>query len=520
MAAIQKAWFVAVCTLTVWNCPGQSGGQNDALLTIQDAIGRNDLERASVLVESALREHPDDGGLFNLRGIVHARRSEFADARSDFSQAVKLTPDLIPAWQNLARACQVDSEKERAAADCARRAWSRVLQWQPVDPEANRGMALEYERSGNYSESLRSLAKAKEDTALTSDLMIRCMDLIGLKRLGEAQTAAKQLAAREDFQEGDLEAMCGPLGAPAGAEATIVLAEALDARNQLKIGGLKLLAVAYEGTNRLGGARTILERAALAEPNNAAHLLELARVAEKQNEHEAALGYLGHARDLTPNDPQVHFLFGVVASKMDLPMEARRSLDKALELAPADPDYNYAMGSVILSTRDAATAGSYFQKYLAARPGDAQGHYALGIAEFRSGDYGKAKAEMRGAEGDARVAGGAEYFLGRIARLEGDTEAAKQHLEKAIRMLPAFSESHTELARVWLLEGKQDAANAELKRALELDPNSFEANAQLLIIYKRTHDARALAQGDLLKKLDEDRSKRAELMLRTVEVRP
>jgi hypothetical protein len=42
----------------------------------------------------------------------------------------------------------------------------------------------------------------------------------------------------------------------------------------------------------------------------------------------------------------------------------------------------------------------------------------------------------------------------------------------------------------------------------------------LLVLYKRTHDARAVKQSELLKKLDEDRSKRAELMLRTIEVKP
>ena len=48
----------------------------------------------------------------------------------------------------------------------------------------------------------------------------------------------------------------------------------------------------------------------------------------------------------------------------------------------------------------------------------------------------------------------------------------------------------------------------------------FSANEQLLALYKRTHDSRAAEQAQLLKKLDEDRSKRAELMLRTIEFRP
>jgi hypothetical protein len=55
---------------------------------------------------------------------------------------------------------------------------------------------------------------------------------------------------------------------------------------------------------------------------------------------------------------------------------------------------------------------------------------------------------------------------------------------------------------------------------LQLKPESFQANEQLLILYKRTGDARAVAQAEALKKLDEERSKRADLMLRTIEMRP
>jgi Tfp pilus assembly protein PilF len=91
---------------------------------------------------------------------------------------------------------------------------------------------------------------------------------------------------------------------------------------------------------------------------------------------------------------------------------------------------------------------------------------------------------------------------------------------KAMERLPRFAESHTEMARVLMLEGKLPEASTELKRALQLDPNSFQANEQLLALYTRTHDERAAGQTDVLKRLDGERSKRAELMLRGVEIRP
>jgi tetratricopeptide (TPR) repeat protein len=499
----------------------QASGDDQRILAIQDAMTAGDLVRASQLLNSALEKTPADGGLLNLRGVMHAQRGEISAARQDFETAVKQSPNLTAAWQNLARACQADAVGKSDLAECSARAWQRVLKQQPKDTEARRGMALALERLRKYSESLLTLDQLAKETGskeagpMTADLMIRCLDLSGLKRLQAASDVAKRLGGMPDFGEGDLEAMSGT-----DAGATIMLAEGLDARGELKLAGLERLALAYEAADRLSDARKALERCALAEPNNARHLLELARVAERQHDHEGALGYLGHARELTPNDARVHFLFGMVAAEMELPIEARKSLERALELAPGNPDYNYALGAVILTTRDAASATRYFEKYVAARPGEAKGHYALGVAEFTSGDYAKAKAEMQGVERDPQVGGGAQFFLGRIARLEGDVDGARQHLASAIRMMPKFAESHTEMARLWMLENNQQEARAELKRALELDPDSFQANAQLLALYKKTHDERAAAQSDLLKRLDEERSRRAELMLRSVEIRP
>jgi tetratricopeptide (TPR) repeat protein len=279
--------------------------------------------------------------------------------------------------------------------------------------------------------------------------------------------------------------------------------------------------VAYEVLKRNRDARKTLERVAQLDPTQPSHLLELARLAEESGDHEGALGYLAHARDLEPNNARIHFLFGVIAGELNLPIEAKQSLDKALALEPENAEYNYAMGSVILTTRDAATAASYFQKFVSARPGDGRGHFALGLAYFASGDYGSAKREMGLASNESEDAKpAAEYYLGRMARLEGDLTEATQRLRTALALRPKFSEPHTELARIALLKDDMGEAATQLRQALQISPDSFQANEQLLVLYKRTHDARAGAQAEALKNLDEERSKRAELMLRTLEMRP
>ncbi len=493
-------------------CAVSLRGQNEttAVLSIQESIKAGDLETASRLLDESLAGRPQDGGLLNLRGILHAQRREMAQAQNDFRKAVRLSPELTPAWQNLGRTCQQLGEFE-----CAVGAWQSVLKAKPGDEEAHESLGLLYESQGKFTESLRELNAGK-----SNNLLLRCLDLSGLTQIKEAKAVAVRLAQLPDFTESDLESMLQVLDSPSSAAVIAVLVEGLDKRRVAGLPSLQRLVVAYEQLQRPKDALRTLERVAKLDPNNTTHLLELARLAESNKDYKGALGYLAHARDLDPSNARIHFLFGLVAGELNLPVEAKRSFEKALEIDPENPDYNYAMGTVFLSTRDASTANLYLRKFVRARPKDARGHYALGLAHFALADYDEAKQEMQITEDDPSLAAAAEYYLGRIARLEGNIDEATRRLTRSVGLMPSFSETHTELARIALLQGRTEAARTELERALLLAPESFQANEQLLVLYTRTHDPRAGKQKELLKKLDEDRSKRAELMLRGIEVRP
>jgi tetratricopeptide (TPR) repeat protein len=495
----------------------QQADTRQVTLAIQQAIQNGDLEGASHQVEDALKQHPKDGGLLNLRGIIHAQRNEIQQAHKDFAEAVQLEPGLTPAWQNLARACQMEAE----SASCAINSWQRVLKLKPGDEEALGSLSLLFEQQGKYAQSLAESEKLSgAEAQRTVTLAVRCADLAALGRTAEATSIAKELAARTDFASADFEGLSKAMESPKAAAVVVELVEGLDRRQAASAESLRRLAIAYEQLQRPADARKTLERVAVADPNNPAHLLELARLADAAKDYEGALGYLAHARALRPNVAQIHFLFAMNAVMLNLPVEARHSLDRALALEPNNPQYNYEMGSVILTTRDAGTASAYFKKYVDAKPADPRGHFALGVAYFSGGDYKDAKAEMLRVENDPATAGGANYFLGRMARIEEDLERATQYLQKSMRILPNYSESHTEMARVLMLEDRDKEADQELERALQLDPTSFQANERLLVLYRRTHDPRAEKQAAVLKKLDQERSKRVELMLRTIEVKP
>jgi tetratricopeptide (TPR) repeat protein len=487
---------------------------------IQESIQAGKQEEALGLIADALAHSPKDAGLFNLRGIVYAQRNELKPARADFERAVHLASGLVPAWQNLARSCQLMTGEDSMASRCAIDAWQHVLRARPTDPEARLSLATLFEWQGRFADSLREIEKLPaEESARAAVLAVRCADLAGLHRLDEAAEVAMRLTHAPAFSEADVKSIFPVLEASKSSAIIVTLVEALDAQHAASSQSLRQLAIAYEQLKRLADGRKTLERVARQEPDEKQHLFELARLAYLSRDLEGALGYLAHARDLAPNDSRVHFLFGMVSVELELPLEARKSLEKALALDPHNPDYNYAMGAVLLSRGESAIAIPYFRNYITAQPKDARGHFALGAAYFAAGDYENCREEMQGISNDPKTQAGATYFLGRVARADDKLDEAAGLLERSIALLPSFAEGYTELARTRLRQGRIDQAQSALDRALALDPESFQANSALLALFQRTHDPRATEQAARLQKLDSERSRRWELMLRNIEVK-
>ena len=278
----------------------QSRDARGMIESIQSAMESGDVSGASRQLTEALAKYPREAGLLNLRGVLHAQRSELAEARADFQQAVRLSPGLTPAWQNLARACQLMSDRDLSAMSCAAGAWEHVLRARPADPEAGSSLATVYEWQGKFADSLRVLDRLQPEASLPSLLALRCGDLAGLDRTQEAAQAAQTLARAADFSEADADSIFPVLESTRSADLIVTLVEALDARGKASAASLRRLAVAYEQLNRLPDARQTLERVAAADPKHPRHLLELARIAHLAHDLEGCLAYLGHARDLTP----------------------------------------------------------------------------------------------------------------------------------------------------------------------------------------------------------------------------
>jgi tetratricopeptide (TPR) repeat protein len=238
--------FLVVLVIFTTYSQGQSRDVRAEVIAIQDAIQADDLNTAWRLVDAALKQRPGDGGLYNLRGVVHARRNELQDAHKDFVEAVRLQPALTPGWQNLARVCQLQADSDRSTVSCAVDAWQRVLRLRD-DAEAHSSLAMLYERQEKFAQSLlQTDLLAAAEASRTANLIVRCVDLRALGRVNEAQAAASQLAQRADFLDSDLHMMRGALESPKAADIAATLMEGLDAQHEASLATLGWLSITYE----------------------------------------------------------------------------------------------------------------------------------------------------------------------------------------------------------------------------------------------------------------------------------
>jgi len=491
------------------------------ILEIQRLFGQGDLAGARKLLDEALKRFPTDAGFDNLQGVVEAQEGNYAAAERGFRRAVSRDRRFTGAYLNLGRLYQEHSADDPQALTKALDVYRSVLQYEPANAEANYQTAALLMRKGSYQASLDHLsrlpAKNRESAQVLS---ISCADYVGLGRGERASEIAKRLIAHPDFSEPDVSAILSVLTGDGRDDLSVELLEGLRRRQPLSPAMTRQLGMAYEQTGKLAEARATLEQSASGNRPSAELLVDLARVARKQQDYQGALGYLAHARDLAPNNASLHYFFGLVCLDLNLVEEARAAFDRAVRIEPENPAYNYAMGSASAFRHDPAEAIPYFEKYVQLKPQDARGKLALGAALARAKQYDAATRVLMEAVKVSETAAAARYYLGGVARQNGRLDDAIQELQQALKAKPDYADALAELGQCYLMKRDYEQAGKLLRRALEIDPNHYAANFTLLTLYTRTKDAREAAQAARFEEVKKSREEKAQEFLRMIEIRP
>ena len=493
----------------------------DTLKQIEALLARNDLAAARAAITSALGAHPADPDLQNMAGVIDAQQGVFASAESHFQTAIRLSPRSTAAYENLGRLYQEHSAGDASARAKAIDVYKHLLDVDPSSAEGLYQSAFLLALDGRFAASRTLLDRLSPDVAgQPQALAVRAVTLAGAGDAPGADVALAALSSHPDLSAPDVVAVVPAFDHLSDDRVPQRMLEALDRRSLSTPETLQRLARIDAAHQRYREARQRLERASAMNGPTVPLLLDLARAADKDGDHEGALGYLAHARDMEPQNATVHFMFGVVCVELNLVREADESLKKAIALVPDNPMVNYMMGAVSMHRHEPSQSLPYFEKYVALVPGDPRGRFALGVARFNSNEFDEAARDLAEAATHPETAAGAHYFLARIARQANDLETARREIDESLRLAPRHADAWAELGLIEMRTGAYADAERSLGKALEMEPDNYAATVNLTALYGRMKDPRREAQAARLAALQQKREAEAQEFLRIIEVAP
>jgi tetratricopeptide (TPR) repeat protein len=177
--------------------------------------------------------------------------------------------------------------------------------------------------------------------------------------------------------------------------------------------------------------------------------LGLARAqGQAANHEEAASNYL-RALEISPEDPNLHYLLGQTHLEREDLAAARQAFETAVELAPRRVEYRQELAAVLLLTGEPRGALEQHRAVLALYPNVPDYRVEMGSALNRAGEYAAADAQF----------------------------------ERATATNPYSAELYAEIAAANRQAGRLRAAVAYLEEATELDPNDQFYSLRLGSLY-------------------------------------
>jgi len=346
---------------------------NDLLDEAQQAIDKNDFERAIPPLQKFIAEKPEVAyGHFQL-GYAYTALKRSDEARAEYERAIALDPKMPEAPLNLGILLL---EKDPAAAVAS---LHKAVDLLPTQSRARFLLGAAQERSGDFSTAAETFEGALRLDPRDSDALLHLGSLyLRLKRPAEAES---KFRAALELQ-------------PKSAPGTLSLAQSLDVQRKPEAADAYRRYLALQPEDSSARARLIhllieqkqndaalaeLDRADAGEPLSLDSLKLRADIQIAQNNLDAAIATLQQALALSPRDAQLSGGLGrVYLQKRDFPA-AEKQLKTALQLDQKNVAYwkdlsstYYLAGNCpatlsaldVVAKMETPTAGSWFIRAL------------------------------------------------------------------------------------------------------------------------------------------------------------
>ena len=256
-------------------CAQNQSTAEQTLTEIQSLLEKGEYDAARPRLAQAVKEFPNEPGLYNFLGVVDAQAGDYPAAERDFRKAVEKDPRFKGAYLNLGRLYQQFANKDPQALKKGLDTYLQLLKVDPENVEARYQAGYVSELLGSYSSSLRQLARLSAETQKRAQVLsVFCADYAGLGDRVHADAVAEKLARSADLQEADVNSILPLLEKHQSEDLATRLLAALADRNLASTSSLFRLGILYEQQGKLQEARDTLEKVGLVDPNSVPLLME------------------------------------------------------------------------------------------------------------------------------------------------------------------------------------------------------------------------------------------------------
>ncbi|MGA8042072.1 MAG: tetratricopeptide repeat protein [Terracidiphilus sp.] len=441
--------LAALVTLAASLCAQSASSQIEPIVT---ALRQQDYTRALALLAPALKQAPDNAGLWTMQGAALAGLDRKKQAFAAFHHAIKLAPNDIPALQG---AAQIAYD---AADPAGIPVLEQLLRLRPDDVMSHGMLAILQYQQGKCADAVVHFEKASALFATRApalDAYGTC--LVRLKQLDKAgEVFAQSLALQPDNARARQVAASVQLMAHQPEKALATLEPLLG--RQPDVAALELASAAYESSHDTDKAVDALQHAILLDPHNANLYVDFAALSSTHQSFQVGIDVVNDGIHLMPNAAALYFARGVLYVQLAQYDKAQADFDKAYQLDPTQTLSVAALGLSAVQQNDLTRALADVKEKLALRPRDP-------ILLYLQADI----LTQQGAEPGSP-----------------DFETAMRSAKEAVALRPSLEPAHSVLAKLYLQAGQFSDAATQCRKALELDPKDQTAVYHLIQALRKT----------------------------------
>ena len=214
-------------------------------------------------------------------------------------------------------------------------------------------------------------------------------------------------------------------------------------------------------------------------PADVSARLILGAIYSRQNQFRLAEEQFFVAKQLAPNQADVHFHLGQLYSSEMKWSEAGKELETAIQLDPLNITFLSKYAGFLVTRHDPLKAIERVQQFVNANPTNSQGHEILGELQFEVKNSTAAQAEFeRAIQLDPKNIQ-ADFQMGRIFEVENQTDLAIGEYQKALNLQPTLAPLCTKIGNLYLRGGNLETAREYFQKALDADPGYAVAMANI-----------------------------------------